>query len=277
MTSPLISPEIERWRKLAMELSEVKRSYPVPLPVLLGEGVDVVRFFEKRWATIRENGAVVQVGLDSVAGKPGTLLTASLGDEIFSLVAAVGDAQANYRLEVERLPETPMKRALEVLGELRATLEYYFDDGVQDVEDARLAALAAAHPSGDHFTMDGLAVGLTDYAALAELHRAKLDGFGTFSVSLIDEAKSLAEALRLRPQVPATQTAAARDALDLRDRLLTLLDQRVGAVRAAARYVFRDEPEIVREVTSSYERRRRAAARTAAEDEAEADASEPVA
>ncbi|WP_437678605.1 hypothetical protein [Sorangium sp. So ce131] len=37
--------------------------------------------------------------------------------------------------------------------------------------------------------------------------------------------------------------------------------ERVGAIRKTAAHVFRRHPEIAREVTSAYERRRRAAAR----------------
>jgi hypothetical protein len=50
---------------------------------------------------------------------------------------------------------------------------------------------------------------------------------------------------------------AADPKIDLRNRLVTLLDQRVSKVRRAARYVFRDHPEVVRQVTSAYERKRR--------------------
>lgn len=37
----------------------------------------------------------------------------------------------------------------------------------------------------------------------------------------------------------------------------TLLDLRVSKVRRAARYVYRDHPEMIRLVTSAYERKRR--------------------
>ena len=50
----------------------------------------------------------------------------------------------------------------------------------------------------------------------------------------------------------------------LRNRLATVLSNRMGVVRSAARFVFRNRPEIIREVTSAYERRRRAASRRAA-------------
>ncbi|WP_437722481.1 hypothetical protein [Sorangium sp. So ce861] len=63
----------------------------------------------------------------------------------------------------------------------------------------------------------------------------------------------------------ATQSAGlgekARDALLLRNKVIGLLNARISTVRAAARFVFRDRPDIVRESTSAYERRRRAEAK----------------
>ncbi|XYH95849.1 hypothetical protein ACMHYB_49995 [Sorangium sp. So ce1128] len=50
----------------------------------------------------------------------------------------------------------------------------------------------------------------------------------------------------------------AREALVLRNKVIGLLSVRLSTVRAAARFVFRDRPDIVREATSAYERRRRA-------------------
>ena len=58
---------------------------------------------------------------------------------------------------------------------------------------------------------------------------------------------------------------AAREAIALRNRLMTLLFDRMIRVRSAARFVFRGRPEIIREATSAYERRRRAAGRRAKE------------
>lgn len=62
----------------------------------------------------------------------------------------------------------------------------------------------------------------------------------------------------------------SRAALALRNKLMGLLVTRMSAVRAAARFVFRGQPEIVREVTSDYERRRRAAGRRTKEKSAAA-------
>ena len=75
----------------------------------------------------------------------------------------------------------------------------------------------------------------------------------------------MAAELRARPSVGATGSEASRAALALRNKLVVLLMGRMSAVRAAARFVFRGQPEIVREVTSEYERRRPAAGRRAKE------------
>jgi hypothetical protein len=47
----------------------------------------------------------------------------------------------------------------------------------------------------------------------------------------------------------------------LRDRMANLLQDKISFVRSAARFVFRSDPDIIKEVTSSYERRKRAASR----------------
>ena len=52
-----------------------------------------------------------------------------------------------------------------------------------------------------------------------------------------------------------------RRALDVRNRVATLLVDRMGLVRSAVRFVFRNQPEIARESGSAFARRRRAAAR----------------
>lgn len=62
----------------------------------------------------------------------------------------------------------------------------------------------------------------------------------------------------------ATETEQ-RGALSLRNRLLTLLADRVQSVRRAARYLYRSHPKELRKFTRAYERtRRRARARAKA-------------
>jgi hypothetical protein len=150
-----------------------------------------------------------------------------------------------------------------VLGEMTSALEWLFDDGVVDDRDAQLARVADAHRD-DPESADALAGALDDYAALAAQHQKELQGLGGFDTALIDEATHVATSLRQTPSTPQAPSPETRRALAFRNRLLTLLDARVNKVRAAARFVFRHYPDIVREATSVYERRRRAAARRAA-------------
>jgi hypothetical protein len=253
---------IQRWEMEARALPSDEVRLTVPLHVLTGEAVDVSRFFVKYWATQRDPATrrVVRPGLDMAGGEK--RLSAETGADILSLQDAVQQAQTAYLLTVDPKAERDaMERAAFVLGELTSTLEWLFDDGVQNDDDVRLANLGAAHHD-DPETPDALASALEDYAGLAALHRKEMDGLGGFDVALIDEAKELAKKLRGIPAAgPASADSASKQALDLRNRLATLLMRKIGTVRAATRFVFRHHPEIIREVTSTYERRRRAAAR----------------
>ena len=78
-----------------------------------------------------------------------------------------------------------------------------------------------------------------------------------FDSALIGEAKDLAAKLAVQSTV-TPNSQAARSAKLLRDQLLVLLMNRVSQIRSAAKYVFPKHPDIVRKVTSAYERRRRA-------------------
>jgi hypothetical protein len=256
--------DLDQWKTAALAIpSDELPASNVPLHVLFGEAVDVARFVERYWKPeLGENKEVVRRGLSSAAG-PKSRLYPKIGEDILSLQRAAQDAQTRYLLTVNpTAPADPMERGSHILDELTATLEWLFDDGVEDENDAKLAALESAH-GDDPATADALASALDDYAALAEPHRKAMDGLGGFDAKHIDEARKVAKALREKPASPANASADAKQAAALRNKVVTLLADRMSAVRAAARFVFRDRPDIVREATSAYERRRRAAARRA--------------
>ena len=255
--------DYETWASAALAVeSDAAPVTNVPLHVLFGEAVDVARFFAKYWEPVMDGAKVVRRGLSSAAG-PKSRIQAATGDEILSLQRGAQDAQTRYRLTVHPASQgDPRERGQFLLDELTATLEWHFDDGVEDDNDRKLASLDAAH-ADDPDTLDALASALDDYAALAEPHRAALDGLGGFEASYVDEAREVAKALREQPSTPAPMSDEAKAAVAMRNKMMTLLWARMSAVRAAARFVFRDRPEIVREATSAYERRRRAASRRA--------------
>jgi len=261
--SPAKTPSaIERWAPEAQKAPDGELRLSVPLHVLLGEAVDVARFFEKYFPSQEgTDGRTARPGLDTVADER-RHLTASTGQDILSLCEAVQSSQTAYLLTLSPQGAAPMERGRFVVDEMSSTLEWLFDDGVEDTRDAQLASVVAEHET-DPDSADALASELEDYAALAGAHRKAMDGLGGFDPALIDEAKTLAAELRARPATPIVLSDESRNAKSLRDRLATVMLGRMNVVRSAARFVYRQWPEIVREVTSAYERRRRAAARRA--------------
>lgn len=107
-------------------------------------------------------------------------------DELLELVDAVQHTQTQYRLVVSGAQATPMDRAQFVLSEVRATLEWAFDDGQVTDEDHQLDTLATDHDGA--LSQNAVAVTLFDYAELAERSQAKLKGLGGFDFALIAEA-----------------------------------------------------------------------------------------
>lgn len=260
---PKQKTDLDRWKNAARNVaSDELPAANVPLHVLFGESVDAARFCDKRWKAEVENGVLVRRGLVSAVGERSRLY-AGIGDDIRSLQRASQDAHTQYLLTVDSgSGGASMEHGRFLLDELTATLEWLFDDGVEDENDVRLASLDRVH-ADDPDTADALASALDDYAALAAPHRTAMDGLGGFDAAYIDEARAVAKALREKPASPSAMSDAARRAIALRNKLVTLLVERIGIVRRAARFVFRGQPAIVREATSAYERRRRAADRRA--------------
>jgi hypothetical protein len=250
------------WAEQAAQASTTAR-WSVPWFVLMQEAATASSFVTRHWKRTRtagKNSSTVP-GLESVAKQ----LPASVADEIIDLQEAAQKAHlAHLKLTRPMAGDDPRPRAEHVLGEVTAALEFLFDDGVVDERDAQLTAVSSAH-ANDGESNAAVASALEDYGSLARDHRAELDGLGGFDVAILDEVAGLAKALRQPTSGGATERSPETTAaLEHRNRLGNLLFERIQRVRSAAQYVFRARPEIVREVTSTYLRRQRAAARRAA-------------
>jgi hypothetical protein len=244
----------------AWALAETVEKLPVPFHVLAGEALDVARFCQRYWEPAHDHtGQVIRPGLES-AKRDGTF-NANIATELLELREVLQAAQTRYRLLVSPPEAAPFERAQFVLSELRATLQWYFDDNVTDERDAQLQRLIESHHAAS--SHDAIAAALFDFTALAEIHRDAIAGLGGFDAALLDEAPHLALALRERSAGPASMEPhlAEQQALELRNRLGTLLYQRMQQIRQAARFVFRGHTALIREVTSAYARRQRAAHR----------------
>ncbi len=190
-------------------------------------------------------------------------MSPDLATEIRELQLAVAASHSDYLVLVQSAAAAPLDRAEYVLGEIRSTLEFLFDDGKQDDSDTQLDNLRAAF--ADAASQDAIALALEGYAELAARNLDALGKLDGFDIALVEEARLLANSLRQQSAVALTHTTAdeQRQALALRNRLLTLLIDRVKRVRKAAQYVFRNFPDIARKFTSPYERRQRTARRKA--------------
>lgn len=254
------SDVISKWNERAWALEHWVDAFGVPLHVLTGEAADVVRFAQRNWEpAVGSGGQEVRPGLKGAVGNGA--FSEDTVTELLELIDAVQQAQTHYRLLVSGSKAAPLDRALFVLSELRATLEWCFDDGQVTDEDSQLENLAAEHEGAT--SHDALAAALFDYAEMAARVGDKLLGLGGFSAALIDEARTLGTRLREQSAGSARVEAkpAEREALELRNRLATMLSERMARVRAAARFAFRRQPELVKEVGSAYGRRRRALSR----------------
>lgn len=250
---------LETWGPVAREVAGNLPPAKQPIWVQAGEAVDLAKFVVKYWASEKDarTGEVLRPGLELL----GDRLPATIGADLVSQQQALQEAQTKYLLATGRGTTNPEPRARWVLNELVSVLEYHFDDGVEDDDDARLAAIGASH-AGHPDTMDAMALELEEYAALARPHAKQLKGLGGFDPGLIEEAVVLAAALRDKPAMAGAATdPKVRDALLQRNQVGALLGQTMKQVRSAARFVFRNHPEIARQSTSAYERRKRAEAR----------------
>lgn len=89
--------------------------------------------------------------------------------ELSELYAVTQQAQTRYILLAKRSTAAPLERAEFVLGEIKATLHWHFEDGETSDEDIVLAQLAETHGSAQ--SHDGIAAALFDYAELADRKR----------------------------------------------------------------------------------------------------------
>jgi hypothetical protein len=257
-----ITAALAKWAPLATDADEAHPG--VPVHVVLGEAIDVASMLTHYWNPQTDSKGNKIPGFAGIASTQS--ITADTANEIRELQLAVAASHSDYLVLVQNSAAAPLDQAEFVLGEIRSTLEFLFDDGKQDDSDAQLENLRTTF--ADASSQDAIAMALDAYAELATRNKdamAKLDGF---DIAIIDEARTLAAALRQQSATALTHVTAdqQRQALSLRNRLLTLLLDRVKRVRRAAQYVFRSFPDIVRKFTSTYERKQRAARRRTADD-----------
>lgn len=247
--------DYDLWLPRSEKVQQDNNPLSLPYHVALSEAALAADFVERYWEPSGE-----RPGLRRVKKR----LPLATAEELRSLVRAVQEAQTRLLLQVDPVVVDLGDRARTLVDELESAIEFTLDDGVQEEADLKLEQIKAFH-SQDGQRSDVLAQALRNYAALAgELVTRIQEDDEDFDPSLITEARALANQLAARgPAAQATEEARkkSRALASTRNRLLHLLVDRVRLVRRAAAHVFKGHPAILREVTSAYERRRRAEAR----------------
>jgi hypothetical protein len=246
----LTKSTIEQWTKQA-EALPAKEVAPPAQPVVnyLQEAEGIARVLERNWKPRKG-----MPGLRTVA--PNVPL--ALVGEIHDLVELTRLLQTDILYpDVPYLPDwlKAVEAGRGVAAELRAALEYVLADGIEDDSDA---AFDAANKRDDG-SAAALAQALSDYAGIGERNVAKLKTIEGFNPAVFAQARELAA--QITAEGPQDLRRLTSEKVELRNRVLMLLEQRLATVRKGARYVFRKHPELLRQVTSAYSRKQRAAYR----------------
>ena len=244
---------LEKWRELITDVPETQPG--APITVLTGEAIDLAYFLEEHWEpSIRKDRPLP--GLKDAVRND--LITEQTPLEIFELGLAVTNAHSKFRRLNPAELEAPVERGTFLLFELKHSLKFLFDDGKNDERDAELKRLSESHSDTD--SHDGLAQSLEGFALFAHDHRDELATLPEFDPNFIDEAMRIAQALRAQSALKLSDSTREEQShlLSVRNRLITLLRDRVNAARRAARYVFRNHPGVAYQAGSAYERRKRA-------------------
>ena len=224
----------------------------MPLNIFLNEASSISGFVERYWDP-EDN----RPGLSMAA----PIVTRDMAEEISSLVAAVSKAQSDAEKEgrtgaVERGVSL---RARAWIREMQHLLSWAHirettagrDGFTGNLSDANREYLKGRKNAGK------LAEWVMHYKAIATVNDTLLRNVPGYSPSMISEGDRLMrQLLQTRPGRPKA-SEARRNALTLRRQLTHVLADRVRRVRSAARFVFRNHPEIRRLATSDFERRRR--------------------
>lgn len=247
--------DYERWLPATEEVARDDNPLNVPYHVALLEAAGLADYVARYWV-----GSGDRPGLSRIKKR----LPEETPETIRSLIRATQEAQTRLLLLADPAIADLGERARLVANELESAIEYTLDDGVQDEADEKFEQLRAFH-SQDGERSAELAQLLRDLAALAtELEDRIAEDDSDFDPKLITEARALADRLATAAPTAPERVAAAqktREASRVRNRLLHLLTRQMGNVRKGAARVFAHHPELVREATSAYERRRRAEAR----------------
>lgn len=255
--------ELHRGEARALPSSQVRDAFDVPLRVIVDEGHDTGEYARRYWSPADPSvPGLERVAFRVPAETPSRLASLAAAAREMCYVVTVGRGNASLRATFEE--------GERVLQRLRDDLGFWLDDGIDTPEDEDFAALGAEHD--DTLSIDRLAAALYDYGRLGQQLGPDMTAAGmtTWDPATVERAFALHETLKT--PVPAPDRAD----IDLRNRLLVLLQKETGRVRRAAAYLWaREHRDVYGLFTSGWLRNKKLAAkrRAAAAEQATADAS----
>jgi hypothetical protein len=245
----------QRWEALALKAPVAKPD--APIAVLTGEATYLAALLAERWEPQGGDRGLPGMKQALTSG----LFDENIAREIRELALVVSQAHNEVKAVRMKQPVAPVKRAKQILLELRRGLGFLFDDGVLDGKDGALSRLNESH--NDTQTHHALAMSLEGFALFADSYRAELSELPGFDSNIFDDAWTAVGALRQHAALRVGRAPRIERGrrVAFRNRLIGLLAERVRSVRRAARFVFRHHPKIAQEFCSEYQRSKRARSR----------------
>ena len=240
--------DVDRWTPEAKALSNVKLTGR-PVRVDVFEADNVASFLRRYW---KANDPLP--GMEATAN----LVPLDVADEIDSLVRAIRVLHQDAQLpspgavaisELER-------RGRWLSDRIAKACELVLDDDVQEPVDE---VFEVVQRGPDDSTRAARVEYMFALHTIADQVRDRLKTITTFDESWIEELRECANKLSNEGSVSVGRPKDPR--VDLRNRMLALLDRRVSRVRQAASYVFDEHPEVLRAVNSGYATRKKLDAR----------------
>jgi hypothetical protein len=252
---------VTRWTQLTLDEEEMPPR--MPIKILTSEAMDVASTIDRHFEDEEIAPNLVRVGLHSVAASGG--VTREMATEIRELAMAVGEVNNDYKKLLERLSNTDVEEAEELLSELRAILSFLLEGGDNLTGATQLQRLREEYD--DTSSHDGVGIALQGYAGLAADYKEQVEKLGGITPNILDRATQLSFDLRQRSgeRMNGNFAQEQKDMMRLRNRMVAALMRRITAARRTIRFVFRDYPEIVRKASSEYLRRNQRSSRQSPE------------
>lgn len=251
--------EYSHWVPIAKAIpGEVRVILGAPRAIFLKNALQIAQRFDEFWKPADPELPRFAPRDESDPNKK-PRVPKEISDEIRSLYKAVRKADHEcLMIPNPKRAQGIVDKVLDCSDELTTVLTYVLDDGIQDEDDERFEQIKKTFPKGE-VNMAVLAERLFHLVAFAYTQRPKLELLaeeGDFDLNVLSEGLLLSEQLAMIPSGPVTSSPERQAALDLRDRLLRLILDRVEIIQKEAALKYRDHPKIQKLFQDDYQRRR---------------------